>query len=151
MELSSEQLQRKVEAVEFAAEELLIARRQLVESDKSRNGTREALTALRRQARTSKSSVLSSESDEKICRTCGDSDGSRPVWSLCPGADVFVRLPFHQVHCNLERAQVELETDVNRLQSTVKEKTFLLSEKGAIADVVSPSLVESFVKLKDRH
>ncbi|EFJ23815.1 hypothetical protein SELMODRAFT_150375, partial [Selaginella moellendorffii] len=133
------------------AAEKLIPRSQLVESDKSRNGTREALTALRRQARTSKSSVLSSESDEKICRTCGDSDGSRPVWSLCPGADVFVRLPFHQVHCNLERAQVELETDVNRLQSTVKEKTFLLSEKGAIADVVSPSLVESFVKLKDRH
>ncbi|EFJ21454.1 hypothetical protein SELMODRAFT_107292, partial [Selaginella moellendorffii] len=136
---------------ENAAAEKLIPRSQLVESDKSRNGTREALTALRRQARTSKSSVLSSESDEKICRTCGDSDGSRPVWSLCPGADVFVRLPFHQVHCNLERAQVELETDVNRLQSTVKEKTFLLSEKGAIADVVSPSLVESFVKLKDRH
>ncbi len=95
-------------------------REQLVDCDKARNGNREALTALRKQARTSRSSVSvsgktvgggggessaidSSSSQETRCRTCGDHDGSSRVWMMSSGTDMLTRLPFHSVHCELEQ------------------------------------------------
>ncbi len=94
-----------------------------MECDKARNGNREALTALRKQARTSRSSVSvsgktvggggegggdssgidSSSSQETRCRTCGDHDGSSRVWMMSSGTDMLIRLPFHSVHCELEQ------------------------------------------------
>ncbi|PQM39570.1 uncharacterized protein Pyn_22949 [Prunus yedoensis var. nudiflora] len=45
--------------LETEAEHLLLARHQLVENDRVRNGNREALTSLRKIARTTKTSVPS--------------------------------------------------------------------------------------------
>lgn len=39
---------------------------------------------------------------------------------------------------------------MKKLQSYVKEKSFILSEKGALADRVSPGIVRSMVGLADR-
>ncbi|KAJ7515124.1 hypothetical protein O6H91_23G072000 [Diphasiastrum complanatum] len=152
------QLKESLVEVETIAEQLLLAQQQLVELDKSRNANREALTTLRRQARTSRSSVPKKlteiENDkEKFanlkCLTCGNSDQSAPMWMMFPGADVFARLPFHQAHCSLEKDQEEVELNVKRTQSTIKEKMLMLSDRGAIADRIGPSLVRSMVTLKD--
>lgn len=147
-----QELQKKVAAVEVFAEELLLARHELVECDKARNGNREALTAMRRQAKTSRSSVVTgAEGDDggPKCRTCGEHDGSTPVWYMCPGSDVFLRRPFHGVHSQLEYEQASLESRVKSLQSVVKEKTLQLSDVGALADRISPGLVKALVTLKD--
>ncbi|KAH9575586.1 hypothetical protein CY35_01G117900 [Sphagnum magellanicum] len=160
-------LQKKLAEVEHVAEELLLARQQLVECDKARNGNREALTALRKQARTSRSSVSvsgktiggggggdsaaidSSSSQETRCRTCGDHDGSSRVWMMSSGTDMLIRLPFHSVHCELEQEQQRLEDKVKRLQSTVKDKTLQLSDTGALSQTIGPNLLRAFVNLKD--
>ncbi|CAM8968432.1 unnamed protein product [Rhodiola kirilowii] len=57
MDNNMTQLQQSLMEVEFEAEQLLLARHQLVENDRVRNGSREALTALRKRARTTKTSV----------------------------------------------------------------------------------------------
>lgn len=89
----------------------LFAHAQLVDSDRLRNSNREALTALRKIAKTSQSSVPelgnnleSSLKDRngKECRTCGNYDQSEPVWFLCSGSDFFLNMPFHQAHLKLE-------------------------------------------------
>ena len=81
-----------------------------------RNGNREALTALRRRARTTKSSVPSpfesimkevegAESRplvKEICTTCGNHDSNERTWMMFPGTDVFARVPFHAAHTILE-------------------------------------------------
>lgn len=88
---------------------------QLVEIDKLRNGNREALTALRKRARTTKTSVPSpfdavmreidgtKELVKEICPTCGDHDPKERTWMMFPGSDMFVRMPFHAVHTALEK------------------------------------------------
>ncbi|KAG0566905.1 hypothetical protein M758_7G088700 [Ceratodon purpureus] len=150
MEDGVQELQKKVAEVEVYAEDLLLARHELVECDKARNGNREALTAMRRQAKTSRSSVVSGAGgDGDECRTCGDYDGSTPVWYMCPGADVFLRRPFHGVHSQLEQEQANLDSRVKSLQSVVKEKTLQLSNSGALADRIAPGLVNALVTLKD--
>lgn len=89
---------------------------QLVENDRVRNGNREALTALRRRARTTKSSVPSpfesimkemggSESRplvKEICTSCGNHDSNERTWMMFPGTDLFARVPFHAAHSILE-------------------------------------------------
>ncbi|CAK9192027.1 unnamed protein product [Sphagnum troendelagicum] len=162
-------LQKKLAEVEHVAEKLFLARQQLVECDKARNGNREALTALRKQARTSRSSVSvsgknvggggggggdssaidSSSSQETRCRTCGDHDGSSRVWMMSSGTDMLIRLPFHSVHCELEQEQQRLEDKVKMLQSTVKDKTLELSDTGALSQTIGPNLLRAFVNLKD--
>ena len=76
-----------------------------------RNSNREALTALRKIAKTSQSSVpvlgnnlgiSSKDGNGEECRTCGDYDRSEPVWFLCSGSDVFLNIPFHEAHTKLE-------------------------------------------------
>ena len=149
-----QELQKKVAEVEVFAEELFLARHELVECDKARNGNREALTAMRRQAKTSRSSVVSqggTDGDAEICRTCGDHDGSTPVLYMCPGSDVFLRRPFHGVHLQLEQGQASLDLRVKSLQGVVKEKTLQLSNAGALADRFAPGLVNAFVTLNDKN
>lgn len=153
---SVEQLQRDVVAVETEADRLLLARQDMVECDQARNSIREALSAMRREARTTQSSVLGPDSvgsgakaGQDGCPTCGSYDGSSRTWLMFEGADIFVRLPFHQVHTVLEQDQKKLENSMKSLQSFVKEKTLSLSEKGAIADKIGPSLLKSLVTLKD--
>lgn len=97
---------------------------QLVENDKLRNGNREALTALRKKARTTKTSVPSpfeaimqeiegSESRplvKEFCRTCGDYDSKEHTWMMFPGSDVFARVPFHAAHTILEKGTASFPT-----------------------------------------
>lgn len=89
----------------------------MVENDKLRNGNREALTALRKRARTTKSSVLSpfeaimKEIDgagsrpmvQEICPMCGNHDSKEHTWMMFPGSDIFARMPFHAAHTILEK------------------------------------------------
>jgi hypothetical protein len=91
-----------------------------VENDKIRNANREALTALRKQARTTKSSVPSpfevvmkemegnsgKQLIKEICPTCGDHDPKEHTWLMFPGSDVFARVPFHVAHTFLEKGML---------------------------------------------
>eukprot|EP01018_Ginkgo_biloba_P013415 Gb_26292 [translate_table: standard] len=161
MDENIQRLQQGLIEVEIEAERFLLARQQLVECDKLRNSNREALTALRKQARTSKSSVPSPyelvmkqmEGDaskvKEICRTCGNHDSTEHTWMMFSGGDIFARLPFHSVHGSLEKDQEQLDFNVKKLQSYVKEKTLSLSEKGGLSDKISPNILRSLVTLKD--
>lgn len=155
-----QKLQQDLSVVEYEAELLLLARQEVVEIDKARNGNREALTALRKIARTSQSSipalhdVTRQPTTEELvaeCRTCGDFDGSEPTWFLGASGDFFMSLPFHEAHSKLETDQKQLDVAVNKLQSKVKEKALTLSEKGALSDKIGPSLLKSLVTLKDNQ
>jgi hypothetical protein len=90
---------------------------QLVENDKMRNANREALTALRKRARTTKTSVPSpfdvimkemegtsgKQLVKEICPTCGNHDPKEHTWLMFPGSDIFARVPFHVTHTILDK------------------------------------------------
>ncbi|XP_059633902.1 uncharacterized protein LOC132276486 [Cornus florida] len=150
--------------VETEAENLLLARHQLVENDRVRNGNREALTALRKRARTTKTSVPSPfesimkeiEGPEsrplvkELCATCGNHDSKENTWMMFPGTDGFASIPFHAAHTILEKDQERLDFDSKKLQSYVKEKSFLISESGVLGDKISPGVLRSLVTLTDK-
>ncbi|KAJ0970533.1 hypothetical protein J5N97_018492 [Dioscorea zingiberensis] len=151
MDPHMKQLRESLMDIETEAEHLLLARHQLVENDKLRNGNREALTALRKIARTTKSSIpspfeaLMKEIEgarkplvKEICSTCGNHDANEHTWMMFPGSDIFASVPFHVAHTILEKDQERLDYDTKKLQSYVKEKSFSISEKGALADRISP-------------
>lgn len=50
--------------------------------------------------------------------------------------------------CNADQAR--LDFDAQQLQSYVKEKTLMISEKGALADKISPGVLKSLVSLSDK-
>ncbi|KAL6981262.1 hypothetical protein U1Q18_022892 [Sarracenia purpurea var. burkii] len=111
------QLQDSLIEVEIEADNLLVARHQLVENDRVRNGNREALTALRKRARTTKTSVPSPFESimkeiegatsrplvKEVCATCGNHDSTEQTWMMFPGTDIFARIPFHAAHTILEK------------------------------------------------
>ncbi|KAL6981261.1 hypothetical protein U1Q18_022892 [Sarracenia purpurea var. burkii] len=158
------QLQDSLIEVEIEADNLLVARHQLVENDRVRNGNREALTALRKRARTTKTSVPSPFESimkeiegatsrplvKEVCATCGNHDSTEQTWMMFPGTDIFARIPFHAAHTILEKDQAQLDLDSKKLQSYVKEKSFLISEKGVLADKISPGVVRSLATLTDK-
>ncbi|XP_004133775.1 uncharacterized protein LOC101220956 [Cucumis sativus] len=158
------QFQQSLIELEAEAERLLLARDELVENDRVRNGNREALTALRRRARTTKSSVPSpfesimkevegAESRplvKEICTTCGNHDSNERTWMMFPGTDVFARVPFHAAHTILETDQTKLDFEAKKLQSYVKDQSLLISEKGALADKISPGVLKAMVTLTDK-
>ncbi|KAD4982544.1 hypothetical protein E3N88_19215 [Mikania micrantha] len=162
MDDTMKQFQEKLIEIETEAENLLLARHELVEIDRMRNGNREALTALRKRARTTKTSVPSpfelvmKEIDEsrplvkEICATCGNHDSKEKTWMMFSGTDIFARVPFHAAHTILEKDQAKLEYDVKKLQSYVKEKSFLISEQGVLADKIGPGVLKSMVTLQDK-
>ncbi|XAR63227.1 hypothetical protein NMG60_11023093 [Bertholletia excelsa] len=164
MDDSMKQFQESLIEVEIEAENLLLARQQLVEYDRVRNGNREALTALRRRAQTTKTSVPSPFESmmkeiegstsrplvKEVCATCGNHDSTEKTWMMFPGTDVFARIPFHAAHTILEEDQAQLDLDTKKLQSYVKEKSFLISEKGVLADKISPGVLRSLVTLTDK-
>ena len=98
----------------------LILLMQVVENDRLRNANREALTALRKKARTTKASVPSPfESIMKeiggfgskpliseVCTTCGNHDPTEDTWMMLPGTDIFALTPFHTAHTILERGSL---------------------------------------------
>ncbi|KAL4352224.1 hypothetical protein GQ457_06G033020 [Hibiscus cannabinus] len=157
-------LQQSLIEIETEAEHLLLARHQLVENDKVRNGNREALTALRKRARTTKTSVPSPFESvmkdirnpgsrplvKEVCATCGNHDSNERTWMMFPGTDVFAKIPFHAAHTILETDQAKLDLEAQKLQSYVKEKSFSISEKGVLADKISPGVLRSLVALKDK-
>ena len=89
---------------------------QLVENDKLRNRNREALTALRKMARTTKSSVstpfesrmrgVAGNSSrtlvQEVCTTCGNHDSCEQTWMMFPGTNLFAIIPFQAAHTILE-------------------------------------------------
>ncbi|XP_066394848.1 uncharacterized protein [Miscanthus floridulus] len=163
MDPNMKQLQEALVDIETGAEQVLLARHQLVENDKIRNANREALTALRKQARTTKSSVPSpfevimkemegnsgKQLIKEICPTCGDHDPKEHTWLMFPGSDVFARVPFHVAHTVLEKDQERLDFDTKKLQSFVKEKSLVIAEKGALAGRFGADTVKSLVSLRD--
>jgi hypothetical protein len=50
----------------------------------------------------------------------------------------------------IDADQERLDYDTKKLQSFVKEKSFVISEKGALADKISPGIVKSLVSLADK-
>ncbi|CAI9279433.1 unnamed protein product [Lactuca saligna] len=163
MDDTMKKFQGKLIEIETEAEELLLARHQLVENDRLRNGNREALTALRKKARTTKTSVpspfelLMKEVDQskplvkEICATCGNHhDSNDKTWMMFPGTDIFARVPFHAAHTILEKDQTKLDFDVKKLQSYVKEKSLFISEQGVLADKIGPGVLKSLVTLQDK-
>ena len=74
------------------------------------------MTALRRRARSTKSSVPSPFESimnevggfdsrplvKEICTTCGSHDSNEHTWMMFPVTDVFARVPFHAAHTILE-------------------------------------------------
>lgn len=89
----------------------------MVENDRVRNGNREALTALRKRARTTKTSVPSPFESimkeiegmgskplvKEVCATCGNHDSTEKTWMMFHGTDIFARIPFHAAHTILEK------------------------------------------------
>uniref|UniRef100_A0A453AIM3 Uncharacterized protein n=1 Tax=Aegilops tauschii subsp. strangulata TaxID=200361 RepID=A0A453AIM3_AEGTS len=156
MDPNMKQLQGTLIDIETDAEQLLLARHQLVENDRMRNANREALTALRKRAKTTKTSVPSpfeivmkemegtsaKQLVKEICSTCGNHDPKEHTWLMFPGSDIFARVPFHVAHTVLDKDQEHLDYDTKKLQSFVKEKSFAISEKGALADKISPGIVD---------
>ncbi|KAL0379720.1 UNVERIFIED_CONTAM: Elongation factor G-2, mitochondrial [Sesamum angustifolium] len=147
--------------VEIEAEDLLLARHELVEIDRVRNGNREALTALRKRAKTTNTSVPSPFESimrdvdprplvKEVCATCGDHTSREKTLLMFPGTDVFAAIPFHAAHTILEKDQARLDFDSKKLQSYVKEKSFSISEKGVLADKISPGVLRSLVTLTDK-
>ncbi|CAE6233486.1 unnamed protein product [Arabidopsis arenosa] len=118
MELDPKKFAELLDKIEAEADEFLLARNQMVENDKERNVNREALTALRKRARTTKTSVLSPFDSMmkdihgsstkplvlEVCSTCGSHDSSEPTWMMLQGADLFAAIPFHAVHTMLEKS-----------------------------------------------
>ncbi|CAL5086695.1 unnamed protein product [Urochloa decumbens] len=163
MDPNMKQLQETLVDIETDAEQVFLARHQLVENDKIRNGNREALTALRKQARTTKTSVPSpfevimkdmegssgKQLIKEICPTCGDHDPKEHTWLMFPGSDIFARVPFHVAHTVLEKDQERLDFDTKKLQSFVKEKSLVIAEKGALAGRFGADTVKSLVSLTD--
>ncbi|KAJ4723054.1 P53 and DNA damage-regulated protein [Melia azedarach] len=164
MDESMIQYQQKLIELEYEAEQFLLAQHQSVENDKVRNGNREALTALRKRARTTKTSVPSPFESimkdmgdpgtmplvKEVCATCGNHDSNEQTWMMFPGADVFARIPFHAAHTMLETDQVRADFEAKKLQSYKKEKSFVISESGALADKISPGVLRSLVTLTDK-
>ncbi|XP_062007764.1 uncharacterized protein LOC133724881 [Rosa rugosa] len=161
---SMKQFQKILIEHETQAEHLFLAKHQLVENDRVRNGNREALTSLRKIARTTKTSVPSPFESmmkeiggaqsrplvKEVCPTCGNHDSNERTWMMFPGTDVFARIPFHAAHTILEKDQEQLDFDSRRLQSTMKEKSLVLSETGALADKICPGVLKSLVNLTDK-
>ncbi|KAL8495531.1 hypothetical protein ACS0TY_019604 [Phlomoides rotata] len=155
------QFQEELIEVELEAENLLLARHELVEIDRVRNGNREALTALRKRARTTKTSVpspfesLMRDIDSRplvkeVCATCGDHDPRENTLLMLSGTDILATIPFHAAHTILEKDQARLDFDSKKLQSYVKEKSLLISEKGVLSDKISPGVLRSMVTLTDK-
>lgn len=46
--------------------------------------------------------------------------------------------------------QAKLDFEAKQLQSLVKEKSYIISETGAIADRISPGVLKSLVTLSDK-
>ncbi|KAM1068342.1 hypothetical protein ACFX2A_000320 [Malus domestica] len=158
------QFQKSLIELETEAEHLLLARNQMVENDRVRNGNREALTSLRKIAQTTKTSVPSPFESimkeiggpqsrplvKEVCPTCGNHDSNERTWMMFPGTDVFARIPFHAAHTILETEQEQLDLDSRRLQGIVKEKSLVISDKGALADKICPGVLKSLVTLTDK-
>lgn len=162
MDETMKQFQEKLTEVEIEADKFLLARQQQIENDRIRNGNREALTALRKRARTTKTSVASPFESlmreiesrplvKEVCRTCGDHDVKEQTWMMFPGTDMFAAIPFHAAHTILEKDQDQLDYESIKLQSYVKEKSLWISEKGVLADRISPGLMKSLVTLTDKR
>uniref|UniRef100_A0ACD5YWF0 Uncharacterized protein n=1 Tax=Avena sativa TaxID=4498 RepID=A0ACD5YWF0_AVESA len=103
--------------------------------------------AIQKRARTTKTSVPSpfeiimkgmegtsgKQLVKEIHSTCENHDPKEHTWLTFLGSDIFARVPFHVAHTLLDKDQERLDYDTKKLQSFVKEKSFVISKKGALA------------------
>ncbi|KAF5771789.1 putative p53 and DNA damage-regulated protein [Helianthus annuus] len=105
-----------------------------------RNGKRETLSTLK------KLMPLVME----VFATCGNHESKEKPWMMFSGTDIFARVPFHATHIILEKDQTKLDYDVKKLQDYVKEKSFLISEQGVLADKICSRVLKSMITLQDK-
>ncbi|CAA3029631.1 Hypothetical predicted protein [Olea europaea subsp. europaea] len=123
--------------VEMEVENLLLARQPLVDNDRVRQGNREVLTALRKRAQTTKTSV-------PLCfKSVMWYVESRPLVKEHS-------IPFPAAHTILEKDQAHFDYESKRFQSFAKEKSFSISQKGVLADKISPGVLRGLVTLTDK-
>ncbi|CAN8259259.1 unnamed protein product [Cochlearia groenlandica] len=93
MDLEPKKFSLLLNKIEAEADQFLLARNQILENDKERNGNREALTALRKIARTTKSSVSSSSSLQELSIVGGVKGRTFSLVLLIHSANEFTSLP----------------------------------------------------------
>ncbi|ESQ33586.1 hypothetical protein EUTSA_v10009561mg [Eutrema salsugineum] len=99
MELDPKKYVELLEKIEAEADKVLLAKYLMVENDRERNANREALTALMKKARTTKTSVSSpfnfmmkdvcgSSTEQpvvkEVCSICGSHGSSEPTLMILP-------------------------------------------------------------------
>ncbi|QCD93115.1 hypothetical protein DEO72_LG5g1186 [Vigna unguiculata] len=57
--------------------------------------------------------------------------------------------PLVQEVCNTYQAKLDFES--KKLQSIMKEKAYLLSESGVLADKISPGVLKTLITLNDKR
>ncbi|ESQ33576.1 hypothetical protein EUTSA_v10009921mg, partial [Eutrema salsugineum] len=141
------------EKIEAEADEVLVALYQMVENDRKRNVNREALTALTKKARTTKTSVPSPFNSmmKDVRGSSTEQPMVKEVCSICGShgsTDLFAAVSFHVVHTSLKQKKIKFEA--TKLQSLMKEKTLCLSELVALGDSIPPGIIRSLVTLEDK-
>ncbi|KAJ0754576.1 putative p53 and DNA damage-regulated protein [Helianthus annuus] len=129
------QFQEKLIKIKTGAKNLLLASHELVEIDRIRSGNRDALTTLKKLMPLVK----------EVFATCGNHESKEKSWMMFSGTDIFARVPFHATHIILEK-----DYDVKKLQDYVKEKSFLISEQGVLADKICSGVLKSMITLQDK-
>ncbi|XVE74071.1 hypothetical protein DITRI_Ditri11bG0169500 [Diplodiscus trichospermus] len=171
MDENMKQIQQGLIEIEIEAEHFLLARHRNVLKvaliGKCRwlrmiKSGMETLTALRKRARTAKTSVPSPFDSmmknignprsrplvKEVCETCGNHGLNEWTWMMFPGTDVFAKIPFHAAFGD-RFGQLKLDHEAKKLQSYVKEKSLFISEKGFLADKISPGVPRSLETLRD--
>ncbi|XP_072169178.1 p53 and DNA damage-regulated protein 1-like isoform X1 [Diadema setosum] len=97
--------------LEALAEEILTEKQQVVDLDRKRNQSREAVRALRRQSDTQQSSKSHSENKTWICF-----------------GNTFVKLPSKNVQTMLTEDQKRLDGEINNLREGLKPKVAKLRD-----------------------
>ncbi|ESQ37011.1 hypothetical protein EUTSA_v10002901mg [Eutrema salsugineum] len=115
----------------------LLALSQIMENDKESNANREALTSIRKRARTTKTSVV-----------------VPPPFDSMMNDTSFQTKPLVQQGCSTcgshdsKKDEKEMEFESMKLQSFVKGKALFVSELGALADSVPPASYQSVSAVK---
>ncbi|XP_045599952.1 p53 and DNA damage-regulated protein 1 isoform X2 [Procambarus clarkii] len=119
MTKSPEMLQKYLEEVEAAAEEVICDRQEIITLDRRRNTNREALRQLRNNNLTGHS--LTSK-----------------TW-ICVG-NMFIRMPKNQVTENIEKEQKQLDTEINNLRNGLCSKVNYLNDLEHKQNVIGTNL-----------
>ncbi|KAG5231155.1 Lactate/malate dehydrogenase family protein [Salix suchowensis] len=139
--------------LENDAEHVLLARNQVVENDSERNGNRHWLIKSLFESimkDIGNSGSRDAPSVKRICGTCGNHDEKRNLDNAFQEVMFLLLFHFMRPHYHGERffspflvvsirkCHEQLEYEAKKLQRFVKEKYFLISGKGVLAESISP-------------